>query len=490
MSETWKGSRADIPKALGKYEIRGVLGRGGMGVVYRAYDRDIDRPVAIKVVHAHLVAGGTNEDLLQRFRQEARAAARCVHPNIVTVFDYGVSQLGPFMVMELVEGLDLKALLRAERAWPLRQRADIVLQVLAALEYAHKQGVVHRDIKPANILLLDNGSVKVTDFGVAKIDTSDLTFLGEMIGTPTYMSPEARNGEVVDCRADLYTVGVVLLELLSGQRPDPEHLAPTDIAASLDEAGLPDTERRGFERLIRKALEPSPARRHQTAAQLVAELKSVLAPDTVYLPATQELAATVIETRRHVTARLGGREEAEHTSNGDISHFTPSPEITALLNESLARHLGPVSSRVVRAAVARSSGLNDLIERLAAQIPSAGERAEFIRSVDSKGVRRLGTLTGTPGGGTHGRGSVSPEIGAAGPSRATPGSSTALATQFSQTELAQITEQLVVHVGPLAPHLVKRAAKRATNARQLYELLAEQITDERERETFLSHCRW
>jgi serine/threonine protein kinase len=484
MSETWKAPSVETPKVLGKYQIQGVLGRGGMGTVYKAYDRDIDRSVAIKVVHAHLMEGEGNEDLLQRFKQEARAAARCVHPNIVTVFDYGVSQLGPFMVMEYVEGLDLRALLKAGRPLPLRQRGDIVLQLLAALEYAHKQGVIHRDIKPANILLLDNGAVKVTDFGVAKIDTSELTHLGDMIGTPTYMSPEARVGAFVDCRADLYAVGVVLLELISGKRPDADHLAPADIAESLTAARLTDEERRGFQDLIVKALDPRPNRRHQTATELAAELRAILSPDTVYLPATEELAATVIETRRHVTDVLAQRPVTERASVGDASHFTPPPEITNLLNESLARHLGPVSSRVIRAAVARSSGLNDLIRQLAMQIPTDAERAEFLRSVERKGVRSLGTLTGTPSGGSAREAVSGRSLAGTSPSSASAG------VELSPAELARVTEQLVVHLGPLASRLVKRAAKKAANARELYEILAAQIVNPKERETFLSHCRW
>jgi serine/threonine protein kinase len=481
---------AGTPQALGKYEIQGVLGRGGMGIVYKGYDADIDRPVAIKVVHAHLVEDGTKGDLLQRFRQEARAAARCVHPNIVTLFDFGVSDLGPYMVMEYVEGLDLRALLKAGRQLPLRQRADIILQVLAALDFAHKQGVIHRDIKPANILLLDNGSVKVTDFGVAKLDTSELTNLGDMIGTPTYMSPEARLGAPVDTRADLYTVGVVLLELVAGKRPNPDQLAPEDVSAALGAAILGATERRGFEKLLVKALQLSPGERFQTADEFAADLKRVLAPDTVYQPATGELAVTIVETKRLFSERVLGRQAAEGTVLSSASQFTPAPEVTSLLNASLARHLGPVSSRVIRAAVAQSTGLEDLVQKLAMRIPNADERAEFVRGIERHGVYRMSSVIGAPRCTPTPAPTPSPTGAGAGPVPSSTASGAGAGPRFSHAELAQVADQLAVHVGPLAGHLVKRAAKQAGDMRQLYQILAQRIDDERERATFLARCRW
>jgi serine/threonine-protein kinase len=145
-----------LPQTIGKYEIRGLIGRGGMGVVYRGYDQDIDRLVAIKVLHPHL----NEEGLLQRFRQEARAAARCVHRNIVAVFDFGATGGLPFIAMEYVAGIDLRSFLKADGALTVRQSCEIILQVLAALEFAHSHGVVHRDIKPGNVLLLEDGLVK------------------------------------------------------------------------------------------------------------------------------------------------------------------------------------------------------------------------------------------------------------------------------------------------------------------------------------------
>ena len=153
---------------LGKYRLDAVIGEGAMGVVYRAFDEDIERPVAIKVLHSHLLNDDMGAELATRFRLEAKAAARCMHTHIVTVFDYGVSDNAHYIVMEFIEGVDLRTLLRQEKRIPFRQASDTIFQVLSALEHAHKNGVVHRDIKPANIMILDSGQVKVADFGVAR----------------------------------------------------------------------------------------------------------------------------------------------------------------------------------------------------------------------------------------------------------------------------------------------------------------------------------
>ncbi len=191
-----------------------------MGVVYKGYDEDIERPVALKVLYSHLLDDDMGGELAVRFRQEAKAAARCMHSNIVTVFDYGISDGAHYIVMEYIEGVDLKTLLRSEKQIEFRQAVDIAIQVLSALEYAHSNGVVHRDIKPANIMVLENGQVKVADFGIARLENSDLTQAGLMLGTPSYMSPEGQRGET-DARSDLYAVGVVLYEMLTGKRLGP-----------------------------------------------------------------------------------------------------------------------------------------------------------------------------------------------------------------------------------------------------------------------------
>ena len=250
--------------SIGKYRIEETLGQGAMGIVYRAFDEDIARQVALKVLHPHLLEGDAGDELLLRFKQEAQAAARCMHSKIVAIFDYGIHDNSPFIVMEYVEGTDLKSLLRGVSVLGYRQAADIAIEVLNALQYAHGQGVVHRDIKPANIMILESGHVKVADFGVARLDISDLTQTGFMVGTPSYLAPEGLRGEQVDHRCDLYAMGVVLYEMITGKRASSGLHELTElsehITAALDE---PDVAQ-AFSVLISKVLDAHADRRYCT----------------------------------------------------------------------------------------------------------------------------------------------------------------------------------------------------------------------------------
>ena len=162
-------------QSISRYRIDGIIGSGAMGVVYQGFDTQIQRAVAIKVLHPHLRDGEHGADLEQRFIQEARAAARCLHPNIVTIFDFGSEKETSFIVMEYVDGIELKAHLKSNTPIPLPSATDICIQILEALSHAHEKGVIHRDIKPAHIILLENGTVKVSDFGVARLPESTLT---------------------------------------------------------------------------------------------------------------------------------------------------------------------------------------------------------------------------------------------------------------------------------------------------------------------------
>ena len=205
------------PHRIGRYVVEGVLGRGAMGVIYRAHDPDIDRPVAIKLIRADLLDGGDRANFIARFRREAQAAGRCAHPNIVAIYDFALHEGNPFLAMELVDGLTLVQARDARFA--MEDAVFVMLQVLTALGAAHALGIVHRDIKPANIMLTPDSWVKVTDFGISRLDTSHLTQDGAVVGTPSYMSPEQCRGQAVDARTDLFSAGVVLFELLSGQKP-------------------------------------------------------------------------------------------------------------------------------------------------------------------------------------------------------------------------------------------------------------------------------
>ncbi len=211
---------SELPEKIGRYEILSTVGRGAMGIVYKARDPLICREVALKQVA--LPAGLSEEqreEFSRRFFQEARAAGNLHHPNIVTVYDVGEEGGAPFMTQEFVDGESLGALLKRRPVLPPEEALDIARQVALGLAYAHGRGVVHRDIKPDNILVDSTGRVVITDFGVAHLESSDLTRTGEILGTPHFMSPEQVTGQPLDGRSDLFSLGVVLFVMLTGERP-------------------------------------------------------------------------------------------------------------------------------------------------------------------------------------------------------------------------------------------------------------------------------
>jgi serine/threonine-protein kinase len=207
------------PKKIGKYEIRDVLGRGAMGVVYKGYDRRIARSVAIKAIAKSSLAADELRHVMQRFRHEAQAVGRLVHPRIVQIYDYGEDDDTAYIVMELVNGETLHEHLAQKRTYEIREAGEIVRQILDGIGHAHAEGVVHRDVKPSNILLNSDGRIKISDFGIARLDSSSLTQVGDVLGTPYYMAPEQFLGVEVNALADLYAIGVIAYELLAGKKP-------------------------------------------------------------------------------------------------------------------------------------------------------------------------------------------------------------------------------------------------------------------------------
>ena len=260
----------------GRYRVTHLIARGGMAQVYRAQDLMLNRPVALKVLYPELSVDPT---FVERFRREAQAAANLSHPNIVPVFDWGEENGTYFIVMELVEGTSLAGLLREHRTMSPHRSAELVAQVAAALAQAHRSGVVHRDVKPGNILLTEDGQVKVTDFGIAQaVSTEDnLTAAGSVMGTATYFSPEQAEGAAVDGRSDVYSLGVVLYELLAGRPPfvgdSPVSVAGMHVRDAVPSPrqfnpGIPEE----IEAITMMALAKRPGQRYQTADEMRGDL--------------------------------------------------------------------------------------------------------------------------------------------------------------------------------------------------------------------------
>ena len=265
---------------LGKYEIRRELGRGAMGVVYEAYDPMIKRRVALKTIRPDQLTGERPEDVVARFRREAQAAGRLSHPNIVSIYDCDEDDGTWFIAMEYVDGRELKDAFAAEERFRPADIERIMTQILAALEYSHRQGVVHRDIKPANIFLLADGTVKVTDFGIAHIESSNLTQVGTVVGTPNYMSPEQIMGLPVDGRSDLFSTGVILYQFLTGERPFAGS-STTTMQKVLKEDPLPPSTLNvqlppAIDAVVRKALAKRADERFQTAQAFAAALRAAM----------------------------------------------------------------------------------------------------------------------------------------------------------------------------------------------------------------------
>ncbi|HYN16072.1 MAG TPA: serine/threonine-protein kinase [Terriglobales bacterium] len=262
-------------QTIGRYNIAAELGKGAMGVVYKATDPNIGRTVAIKTTRLD-THGLETADLLRRFRNEARSAGTLNHPNIVTIYDAGEQDGVFYIAMEYIEGETLHALLSQHRSLPVEKVIDIVRQVCAGLDYAHAHGVIHRDIKPANIMLAANGVVKVMDFGIAKAGGT-MTATGQVLGTPNYMSPEQVKGKSIDGRSDLFSVGVLLYEMLTGEKPFDGQNVTTIIYKIVSENPIPPREldvtiHPGLSVVVTKALAKAPDERYQTGAALVADL--------------------------------------------------------------------------------------------------------------------------------------------------------------------------------------------------------------------------
>ncbi|MGQ0751328.1 MAG: serine/threonine-protein kinase [Betaproteobacteria bacterium] len=276
------------PIKIGKYDIRRELGKGAMGIVYEGYDGVIERTVAIKTIRREQLEQAQAAEILTRFKREAQAAGRLNHPHIVAIYDYDEVVPGgdpeggriAYIAMEFIKGKELKDYFEANERFAVKDIERVMGELLDALDHAHRNGVVHRDMKPANVILLADGRVKVADFGIARIETSELTQAGTMLGTPAYMSPEQFLGQPVDGRSDIFSCGVILYQFLTGEKPftgtittimhkvlKEEPLPPSTLNVTLPPA---------WDAVVRKAMAKNPAERFQTATEFAAAIRAAV----------------------------------------------------------------------------------------------------------------------------------------------------------------------------------------------------------------------
>jgi len=338
-----------IPAQIGRYQITGSLGYGSMGAVYKAFDPLIKRPLAIKTVRLDIPRSSPQyRSFIDRFQHEAQISGTLSHPGIVTLFDLGEDGGLPFFAMEFVDGRTVAELIAEGERFKPEKVIGLVSQIAAALDYAHSRGVVHRDIKPANLILYDADKIKITDFGIAKLAHTDITHAGALLGTPSYMSPEQAMGEKLDGRSDIFSLGVVAFEMLSGQQPFPGpnvtsilyklvHADPIE-PGDLELNGLlPQKWHEVFNKVLAKKAE----RRYQTAGAFVQDLELCLGSwfsglgneETVSLGAVGDVVTVEIKqpaplplpaTSRGAAAPLLDRDEIETI----LIPKAPQPEAT------------------------------------------------------------------------------------------------------------------------------------------------------------------
>jgi tRNA A-37 threonylcarbamoyl transferase component Bud32 len=478
------------PRNLGKYPVLGQLGKGAMGVVYKSFDPVIRRPVALKTIRKELLDDAEEaSNFGKRFRNEAQAAGRLLHPGIVAVYEYGEDEHYAFIAMEYVEGRSLRQYFESHVRFAEDDLVSVMAQLLEALHYAHEQGVWHRDIKPANIIIMSNGHVKVADFGIARVESSTLTQVGVVMGTPGFIAPEQYLGRDIDHRVDVFAAGVVLYELLAGHPPFSGskesvmykvcHEAPEPPSLA---AGNPLYAR--FDPVVLRALAKRAEDRYGSAAQFRADL----------LEAHDRPVSATVSQQTLIRGAVGGglaREAAmprggerapprapETPGRAHVSTTMPTEMLAAAgwnvaelaaVERSLTRFVGPIARIMVRRTAPDVSDLAALVQKLADQLTSGADRTRFIQ--ENALVARTGSSRAHPPA-VDNDATVVPGAAPTAPPGPTP------------EEIARAARLLAVHVGPIAPLLVRQAAQAGVGRSAFLDRITERL-GEAERERFL-----
>ncbi len=468
------------PQHIGKYAILRALGQGAMGMVYEGFDPVIERKVAIKTILAeHLADGGASA--IARFKREAQAGGRLQHPGIVAVHEYGEDQNFAYIVMEYVEGVELRKLMRERGRFDLSDSLEVMRQLLTALDYSHEQGVVHRDIKPANVMVLKGLKIKVMDFGIARIQSSSMTQVGTVLGTPTHMAPEQLMGDTADGRTDLWAAGVIFYELLTGRSPfaadspaavmhrvmqgDP--MPPSRLALDVPPV---------LDQVLSKALTKNADQRYQSAN----EFSDALTQAIVAMSADPTIALTVPGGGQSGAGAGTARTVWQQQTVVDPARAIDPAELLALpmqtwaaVESALTELIGPMAKHVMRSTAGHVHGVAEFYSTLVDKIADGQQREEFRARLAR--LANQGHSSGTPG--------VN--------SSTTPGGRTQprQPMAFDAATLARAEKQLAHHVGPLAKVLIKRAAHDSGNVAELHRKLADLIESEPQRRQFLDSLR-
>jgi eukaryotic-like serine/threonine-protein kinase len=463
-----------LPARIGSYPIRAVIGTGSMGVVYLGHDPAIDRPVAVKTIQRHLLEAGAGSDgVAARFRVEARAAGRLNHRGIVSVHQFGEDENCAYIVMEYVRGHSLADYLRPPERLAKGEVLCLMYQLLDALHYAHEAGVVHRDIKPANLMVDRNGRLKITDFGIARTDASQVTRVNTLVGSPGYMAPEQYTGGPLDRRVDVFSAGVLLYQMLAGSRPftgSDEGIMYQIVYGQHQPLLLRtgDSTLAIYEPVLDKALAKVPDQRYSTALEFLEALKVVAggtvaehlvhdrllpfkAPDAPKSPASTVPAST--PSRPASAPGPASRPLTEPMPTGwDESEL-------ASLERELTRHVGPVAKVLVRRAARGQVDLVVVRQMVAASIVDPDVRQRFLAS---SGTAVPGSLPRT-----------GPSSGFVESMSAVPTDETRLTPQDLERATAVLTRSL----GPIASVMVKRCADKAGTRERFVARVLEQLVD-------------
>ena len=464
------------PQRLGKYPITGILGKGAMGIVYRGYDPVIKRPVAIKTIRRELIEEDERaESLAGRFRKEAQAAGALNHPGIVSIYEYGEDTNHAFIAMEYVEGNSLREYLARGARFEERDIVSIMSQLLDALDFAHKRTVWHRDVKPANIIIMGNGRIKLADFGIARIESSDRTLANVIMGTPGYIAPEHYLGQPTDHRIDIFSAGVLFYVLLAGQAPfrgRPEAIMHDVCYHDPPPPSEAEPGRRWgkYDPIVSRAIAKAPDNRFESAGDFRSAILAEYAR-----PVSESISeSTIIRTPVRATPTPGegsAPPSIQRSSAISTGGTAPPPgweaPVLAVVEVELARFIGPVAKVLVRRSARQHKNLGALIAAVAVSIDSAAEREAFAKSLTGRGLQTGNTVL--PADATD----------------TSAGEPVLTGPAMSDQDLEHATRILTTYIGPIARIVAKRAAGPNISRRDFFARVAQSLESETQRERFL-----